>query len=86
MMIDFELAKDKVLMGAERKSLILSDAEKRNTAFHEAGHTLVAAMLLGMTEVVVSRLVDPILTLAADFVIFLSVLLVRPAGLFGRAA
>jgi cell division protease FtsH len=45
MMIDFELAKDKVLMGAERKSLILSDAEKRNTAFHEAGHTLVAAML-----------------------------------------
>ncbi len=45
MMIDFELAKDKVLMGAERKSMILSDAEKRNTAFHEAGHTLVAAML-----------------------------------------
>ena len=47
--------------------------------------TLVAAMLLGMTEVVVSRLVDPILTLAADFVIFLGVLLVRPAGIFGRA-
>ena len=45
MMVDFELAKDKVLMGAERKSMILSDAEKRNTAFHEAGHTLVAAML-----------------------------------------
>jgi cell division protease FtsH len=45
MMIDFELAKDKVLMGAERKSMILSDAEKRNTAYHEAGHTLVAAML-----------------------------------------
>jgi len=45
MMIDFELAKDKVLMGAERKSLILSDAEKRNTAYHEAGHALVAAML-----------------------------------------
>jgi cell division protease FtsH len=44
-MIDFELAKDKILMGAERKSLILSDAEKRNTAFHEAGHALVAAML-----------------------------------------
>ncbi|MGD0050042.1 MAG: ATP-dependent zinc metalloprotease FtsH, partial [Bryobacteraceae bacterium] len=36
MMIDFELAKDKILMGAERKSLILSDAEKRNTAYHEA--------------------------------------------------
>jgi cell division protease FtsH len=45
MMVDFELAKDKVLMGAERKSLILSDAEKRNTAYHEAGHALVAAVL-----------------------------------------
>jgi cell division protease FtsH len=45
MMIDFELAKDKVLMGAERKSMILSDDEKKNTAYHEAGHTLVAAML-----------------------------------------
>ncbi|MGD8377299.1 MAG: ATP-dependent zinc metalloprotease FtsH [Acidobacteriota bacterium] len=41
-MDDFELSKDKVLMGKERKSLILSDEEKRNTAFHEAGHTLVA--------------------------------------------
>ena len=45
MMLDFELAKDKILMGAERKSMILSDAEKRNTAYHEAGHTLVAATL-----------------------------------------
>ncbi|MGH9532824.1 MAG: ATP-dependent zinc metalloprotease FtsH [Terriglobales bacterium] len=44
-MIDFELAKDKVLMGAERKSLILSDEEKRNTAFHEAGHALLAAKM-----------------------------------------
>jgi cell division protease FtsH len=44
-MFDFETAKDKILMGAERKSLILSDAEKRNTAFHEAGHALVAAIL-----------------------------------------
>ena len=44
-MYDFELAKDKVLMGAERKSLILSDEEKKNTAFHEAGHALVAAMM-----------------------------------------
>src|SRR5213593_2877635 len=38
---DFELAKDKVMMGAERRSMIISDDEKRNTAFHEAGHALV---------------------------------------------
>ena len=44
-MYDFELAKDKVLMGAERKSMILSEEEKRMTAFHEAGHALVAAMM-----------------------------------------
>jgi len=44
-MLDFELAKDKILMGAERKSLVMSEAEKRNTAYHEAGHALVAAML-----------------------------------------
>jgi len=42
--VDFELAKDKVMMGVERKSLIISDEEKRNTAFHEAGHALVAAL------------------------------------------
>ncbi len=44
-MIDFEVSKDKVLMGAERKSLILSEPEKKNTAYHESGHALVAALL-----------------------------------------
>jgi cell division protease FtsH len=44
LMEDFELAKDKVLMGAERKSMLLSDEEKRVTAFHEAGHAVVAAL------------------------------------------
>jgi cell division protease FtsH len=43
-MKDFEYAKDKVLMGAERKSMIISDEEKEMTAYHEAGHALVAAM------------------------------------------
>ena len=45
LMFDFELAKDKVLMGVERKSLLLTDEEKRNTAYHEAGHALVAAKM-----------------------------------------
>lgn len=40
-MEDFELAKDKILMGAERRSMVISDDEKRLTAYHEAGHTLV---------------------------------------------
>ncbi|MFL6335520.1 MAG: ATP-dependent zinc metalloprotease FtsH [Pyrinomonadaceae bacterium] len=40
-MADFELAKDKVLMGAERKSMVITNEEKRVTAYHEAGHTLV---------------------------------------------
>jgi cell division protease FtsH len=44
-MLDLETAKDKVLMGPERRSMILSEEEKRNTAYHEAGHALVAAML-----------------------------------------
>ena len=42
--VDFESAKDKVLMGAERRSMIMSDQDKRITAFHEAGHALVALM------------------------------------------
>jgi cell division protease FtsH len=46
-MIDFEMSKDKVLMGVERKSMILSEDEKRNTAYHEAGHALVAAITPG---------------------------------------
>ena len=46
-MVDFEMSKDKVLMGVERRSMILSDEEKRNTAYHESGHALVAAMTPG---------------------------------------
>jgi cell division protease FtsH len=42
---DFEIAKDKVMMGTERKSLVISDDEKRSTAFHEAGHALIAMVL-----------------------------------------
>jgi cell division protease FtsH len=44
-MKDLEFAKDKVLMGVERKSMIISDEEKRNTAYHEAGHALMAALI-----------------------------------------
>ncbi len=44
-MIDFEYAKDKVMMGPERKSMIMTEEEKRNTAYHEGGHALVAAIL-----------------------------------------
>ncbi|MFH1487859.1 MAG: ATP-dependent zinc metalloprotease FtsH [Pseudomonadota bacterium] len=46
-MDDFEDAKDKVMMGAERKSMIISDNEKKTTAYHEAGHTLVARLIPG---------------------------------------
>jgi cell division protease FtsH len=46
-MADFEFAKDKVLMGAERRSMVISLEERRNTAFHEAGHTFVARMIPG---------------------------------------
>jgi len=44
-MYDFEMAKDKVLMGPERRSMIISDKEKRNTAYHEAGHALVGKLV-----------------------------------------
>ena len=49
--VDFEMAKDKVLMGAERRSLILSDDEKRTTAYHEAGHALIAKLIPGTDPV-----------------------------------
>jgi len=44
-MVDFEAAKDKVLMGSERKSMVISDEDRRVTAYHEAGHTLVGKLL-----------------------------------------
>ena len=47
---DFEFAKDKVLMGVERKSMIISDKEKRVTATHESGHTLVAKLIPGVSD------------------------------------
>ena len=50
-MNDFELAKDKVMMGTERKSMIISDEEKRITAYHESGHALVAKFLPGADPV-----------------------------------
>ncbi|MGH7814889.1 MAG: ATP-dependent zinc metalloprotease FtsH [Candidatus Binataceae bacterium] len=46
-MSDFELAKDKVLMGAERRSMVMSAVERRNTAYHEGGHALVGVLLPG---------------------------------------
>ncbi len=50
-MNDFEVAKDKVMMGSERRSMIISDDEKRTTAYHEAGHALVAKLLPGTDPV-----------------------------------
>src|ERR1700756_5645078 len=50
-MSDFELAKDKVLMGAERRSMVMSLGERRNTAYHEGGHALVAMLLPGADPV-----------------------------------
>ena len=48
---DFEFARDKVLMGVERKSMVLTDQEKRTTAYHEAGHALMAKLLPGTDPV-----------------------------------
>lgn len=50
-MDDFEKAKDKVLMGAERKSMVISEEDRRITAFHEAGHTLVGKKLVGLDPI-----------------------------------
>ena len=50
-LVDFENAKDKVLMGTERKSLVISEEEKRTTAYHEAGHALMAKLLPGADPV-----------------------------------
>ena len=50
-MADFEVAKDKVMMGSERRSMIISLEERRNTAYHESGHALVAKLLPGADPV-----------------------------------
>jgi cell division protease FtsH len=50
-MEDFEMAKDKIMMGMERKSLIISDEEKRSTAYHESGHVLIAKLIPGSDPV-----------------------------------
>ncbi|NCV62031.1 MAG: ATP-dependent zinc metalloprotease FtsH, partial [Betaproteobacteria bacterium] len=44
-MVDFEKAKDKIIMGAERRSIVMPEEERRNTAYHESGHAIVARML-----------------------------------------
>ncbi|HAS54938.1 MAG TPA: cell division protein FtsH, partial [Nitrospiraceae bacterium] len=49
--VDFDRAKDKTLMGLERKSMLISDEEKKNTAYHEAGHTMVARLIPGTDPV-----------------------------------
>jgi cell division protease FtsH len=50
-MEDFELAKDKVLMGSERRSMVMSDAERRTAAWHEAGHTIIGTLVEGNDSV-----------------------------------
>ncbi len=49
-MVDFEKAKDKIMMGPERKSMIMPEEERKNTAYHEAGHALVARMMPKTTD------------------------------------
>lgn len=50
-MEDFEKAKDKVMMGSERKSMVISEEDKKNTAYHEAGHTLIGVKLAGLDPI-----------------------------------
>jgi len=50
-MDDFEMAKDKIMMGMERKSLIITEAEKKSTAYHESGHVLIAKLIPGSDPV-----------------------------------
>lgn len=50
-MEDFEKAKDKVIMGSERKSMVISEEDKKSTAYHEAGHTLVGKLLAGLDPI-----------------------------------
>ncbi len=50
-MKDFEDAKDKIIMGAERKSMVMDEAEKKNTAYHESGHAVIACLLPGADPV-----------------------------------
>jgi len=50
-MIDFERAKDKIIMGAERRSMIMPEEERKNTAYHESGHAIVATAIPGMDPV-----------------------------------
>ena len=50
-MVDFELAKDKVLMGSERRSMVMSEAERKVSAWHEAGHTVVGKLVEGNDSV-----------------------------------
>jgi cell division protease FtsH len=50
-MLDFEMAKDKVLMGTERRSMVMSESERRTAAWHESGHTLVGKFVVGNDEV-----------------------------------